>query len=95
MRSPVPEMSMSWKFCGSSGPVGMNRSIDHLFIVFSNFNSANTIQKQFNLDKAELAIDQLENGFQYQDEPAWLRNVYLAELHNAISTLKSSLNAGK
>ncbi|MCA9125794.1 MAG: hypothetical protein KDB22_01870 [Planctomycetales bacterium] len=70
-------------------------AIDHLFIVFSNFNSANTIQKQFNLDKAELAIDQLENGFQYQDEPAWLRNVYLAELHNAISTLKSSLNAGK
>src|ERR1051326_2342311 len=28
---PVP-MSTSWKFCGSSGPVGKKRSTDHLFI---------------------------------------------------------------
>ena len=25
-------MSMSWKFCGSSGPTGRKRSMDHLFI---------------------------------------------------------------
>src|SRR5678816_3346466 len=36
-------MSISWKFCGSSGPTGENRSIAHLFIAPRYLPSGDTV----------------------------------------------------